>query len=81
MIINGVATLAQKLGLDDTDSYLQYFYKMEKHWNEKLPWLVGSWVIARAEDIEDVNKVQTVLSLPLDSPVLLMTEEEYEGTL
>ena len=42
---------------------------------------MGPQAVARVEDVEDVKGVQTKLSLPLDSPVLLMMEEEYRNTL
>ena len=49
--------------------------------DEKPLWLAEPWVVARVEDIEDIDEVQMVLSLLLDSPILLMTEKEYRNTL
>ena len=54
---------------------------MEKHCDEKLLYLMGPWVVAKVENTEDSKEVQTMLSLPPDSPMLLMMEEEYRDTL
>ena len=42
---------------------------------------MGPQVVARVEDVKDSKEVQTMLSLPLEGPVLLMIEEEHRDTL
>ena len=81
VIINGVMTLAQKSGLDDTDGQLQYFCMTEKHCDERPLWLVGPQAATRVKDAEDSEEVQARPSLPADSPVLLIMEEEHKDTL
>ncbi|KAG5338557.1 hypothetical protein C0989_007061 [Termitomyces sp. Mn162] len=79
VIVNGQATPAVRVALEDADRQLCQYWLTEKWQGLAKNLLYGGQFKPTVEDL--VEEVQAVAGLPQDHPALLLLDKEYEDTL